>query len=186
MINLNKINFISGDINTLGIGVSKTLDFLDLIGKNLIVFTKPKHHSNIVSYINKFNSYEFSTLSDIESLTSDSSVMFRVNLIVIDLWGESSEKVMYYKNQLEKLNIDVIILSENYHYLIGDKNVSVYKILSEKVIDENSNLNYFSLHKTKYFIKDQIKNTRYSFDDYLTSYKRDKKISDIFGQNEKK
>jgi hypothetical protein len=181
MIELKRVNFISGEKNAISFGLSKILDFLDLSGRNIIFLSKPKNDvKTSLKYIVNFNKREFNNYKDFEDLVTNKSNLFRVDLIVVDLWEESVDSVITYKEMLDKTGLDFIIVSDKYHYIIGDNDVTVNRLEQ----DRNSDLKSIKF-ETKYYIKNEITNQKYSFDDYKLSYIRDKKINDLFGNNKK-
>ena len=76
---------------------------------------------------------------------------------------------------LDKVGIDYIIVSDRYHYKVGD-DICVYKIEKEN-IDNN-------LRVSKYLVIDKISGWSSTIDDLIISYRRDKKIDDIFSKRD--
>lgn len=181
MIDLKRVNFISGEKNAISFGLSKILDFLDLTGRNIVFLSKPKNDvKTSLKYIVNFNKREFNNHKEFGDLVIDKSTLFRVDLIVVDLWEESVDSVITYKQMLDKTGLDFIIVSDKYHYIIGDNDITVNRLEQ----DRNSNLKSLKFY-TKYYIKNELTKQKYSFDDYKLSYIRDKKINDLFGNNKK-
>jgi len=181
MIELKRVNFISGEKNAISFGLSKILDFLDLTGRNIVFLSKPKNDvKTSLKYIVNFNKKEFNNYKDFEDLVTNKSNLFRIDLIVVDLWEESVDSVITYKEMLDKTGLDFIIVSDKYHYIIGDNDITVNRLEQ----DRNTDLKSMKF-ETKYYIKNEITNQKYSFDDYKLSYIRDKKINDLFGNKEK-
>lgn len=180
MIELKRVNFISGEKNAISYGLSRILDFLDLTGRNIIFLSKPKNDvKTSLKYIVNFNRREFNNHADFADLVTSKSILFRVDLIIVDLWGESVDSVITYKEMLDKTGMDFIIVSDKYHYIIGDSDVTVNRLEQ----DTSSDFKKMKF-ETKYFIKNELTNEKYSFDDYRLSYIRDKKIDDLFGNKE--
>lgn len=181
MIELKRVNFISGEKNAISFGLSKILDFLDLTGRNIIFLGKPKDSSKTsLSYIVNFSKKEFRNFYEFRDIISSKSNLFRIDLIVVDLWEESVSDVITYKEMLDKTGLDFIIVSDKYHYIVGSEDLTVNRLEQER----NSNFNKIKNFETKYYVKNELTNQRYSFDDYTLSYKRDKKINDLFGNQE--
>ena len=79
---------------------------------------------------------------------------------------------------LDKVGIDYMIVSNKYHYK-EDDNICIYKIEKESI--DSNNFNYLS--GSKYWITEEVGGWRSTMEDLIISYKRDKKIDDIFGEN---
>lgn len=181
MIELKRVNFITGEKNALSYGLSKILDFIELTGRNIIFLSKPKDKvKTSLKYIVNFNTKEFNNLHEFEEHLIDKSTLFRIDLIVVDLWGESVNDVIDFKEKLDRTGLDFIIVSDKYHYIIGNEDVTINKLEQ----DRNSDIKNRKF-ETTYYVKNEITNMRYSFDDYILSYIRDKKINDLFGNDKK-
>lgn len=171
MIELKRCNYITGQINYVIFGFSKIVDFFENSGKTpLFLYRKGSNFQKLIHT----SSIEFKDKNQFDEILTDSSNLFRVDLILVDLWFLNGvSQVISYKNELDKLNIDYIILTNKYHYIKSDVNVNIYKIDTE--FDQK---NYWN-SEAKYFIEDLIGDTRVSMDDLILSFKRNKKIDDI-------
>ena len=83
---------------------------------------------------------------------------------------------MEYKEVLDKVGIDYIIVSNKYHYKVND-DICIYKI-------EKENTESSVLRVDKYLVTDEISKWSSTIDDLIVSYRRDKKIDDIFDQKD--
>ena len=177
---LKRANFITGEKSAVSFGLSKILDFLDITGRNIIFLSKPKDSINTsLKYILNFNKEEFNNIDDFKKLITNKSNLFRINLIVVDLWEESVNDVISYKEMLDKTGLDFIIVSDKCHYIIGSDDITVNSLEQDRESDTKK-----MKFETNYYIKNLITNEKYSFDSYKTSYIRDKKINDLFGKKE--
>jgi hypothetical protein len=171
MININKKNFISGGENEVNIGVSKIINFLDLIGTNVVLF-----HSYI-NYHSDASQFKYRDIEELFELLEDSANTFRADVIIVDMFKDSVEDVSKVKKYLSNIGLKFIIISNNYHYVNTDKNVNIYKISEERI--EGNNRGWDS-YRNIYYITDMKTKDKYSFDQYVKSYVRNAKIKDIF------
>lgn len=177
MIEIKRCNYITGtDVTSVSFGLTKIVDFLDTAGRNPIFISKPDNKTSLKSLI-RSSKLEFNNRYEFEELISNKSNLFRVDLIIVDLWHLNTvSSVMDYKVMLDKLNIDYIIVSNKYHYKVDDENTRIYQIDREASDGVGWRLNY------KYIITEKVAGWKATIDDLILSYKRDKKIDDIFGE----
>jgi len=179
MIELKRCNYITGtDKHAVSFGLSKIIDFMETAGRNPILITQPKNYSDnktSISYILRVSQFNFKNIDEFSIIISDKSNLFRVDLIVVDLWEFSLPDILQYKKILDSTNIDYIIISNKYHYIEGDKDMMIYKIDRGEF---NDKYEYNSI------VTEVINNRKSSFDYLLKTYRRDKKIDDLFGNQE--
>ncbi len=172
MIEVKRCNYITGDPHSVSYGLSKIIDFLDISGRNIIFLSKPETYKTILKHLMKISRKEFKDRYEFESLLNKST-LFKIDLIVVDLWHITQvSSIMEYKEMLDKVGIDYIIVSNKYHYKEGD-DICVYKIEKE---NNDSNLRI-----DKFLVTDEICGWSSTIEDLIISYRRDKKIDDIFG-----
>lgn len=172
MLDLKKCNYITGQSNVVSFGISKIIDFFENSGRTPIFLAlKESQFSSLI----QTSKIEFKNIKNFEELLSNKSNLFRVDLIVVDLWFlKNVSQVLSYKFILDKLNIDYVILTTKYHYIEGDENVSVYKIDSEYTDIKSS-------FDVKYWISDLVSKNKTSMNDLVLAFKRNRKIDDLFG-----
>lgn len=161
MLDIKRTNIISGIKSDVNYGLTKILDFLELIGKNILVLNKNESDINLFYNNKKY----FKNIDEYKSIIFDKGNLFRVNLIVLNLWGESIDTVIGYKKLLDKLNIDYILVSNTYKYENKNENLTV------SIIEKENG---------KYYLKDKLNNDRYSFSSYVIQYKREMKLGKLF------
>ena len=172
MLDLKRCNYITGQSNVVSFGISKIIDFFENSGRTPIFFYKKE--SNFESLI-QTSKIEFTNLRNFEEIINDKSNLFRVDLLVIDLWFlKNISQVLSYKSLLDKLNIDYVILTTKYHYIEGDESVSVYRLDSE-FTDTKSKFD------VKYWVSDLVSKNKTSMNDLVLAFKRNRKIDDLFG-----
>lgn len=172
MIELKRCNYITGDTTSVSFGVSKIVKFLELAGRNIVLLTKPKTSSTTSLKYFIHNKLEFQNYDDFKSITSNSGNLFRVDLIVADLWHLKVSGIIEYKAVLDTLGIDYIILAKEYHYKDSD-NVTDYHIKKEHVGGYND----------QYIITNKINGWSTDVESLIKSYIRDKKIDGIIGED---
>lgn len=172
MLDLKKCNYITGQSNVVSFGISKIIDFFENSGRTPIFLSiKESQFSSLI----QTSKIEFKNIKNFEELLSNKSNLFRVDLIVVDLWFlKNVSQVLSYKSILDKLNIDYVILTTKYHYIEGDENVSVYKIDSEYTDIKSS-------FDVKFWISDLVSKNKTSMNDLVLAFKRNRKIDDLFG-----
>jgi len=179
MIELKKCNYITGtDKHAVSFGLSRIVDFLETAGRNPILITQPKNYSDnktTASYILKINQFNFKNIGEFEDIVNNKSNLFRVDLIILDAWNFSLPLVLQYKSVLDELDISYIIISDKYHYVEGDKETMIYKI------DKGE---YTNRYEYDFIVTEVVNNWKSSLDDLIKSYRRDKKIDDLFGNSE--
>ena len=179
MIELKKRNYITGtDKHAVSFGLSKIIDFFETAGWNPILITQPRNYSDnktTASYILKINQFNFKNFQEFSSIFDDESNLFRVDLIVVDLWNFSLTDILIYQKLLDRVGLTYIIVSDKYHYIEGDKNTMIYKI------DKGE---YNNKYEYDLIVTEKINNWKSSIDDLIKTYRRDKKIDDLFGGEE--
>src|ERR1035437_2117705 len=162
MIEIKKCNYITGDAASVSFGLSTIIDFLETSGKTPLFLSIPLKSISL-KYFVKTSKMDFIIKSDFESLLEDRSNLFRVDLIIVDLWHlKTIASVLEYKEILDRTGIDYIIISNKYHYKEGD-DIRIYKIEKE-TIDTN---NYLSEHR--YWITEKIGGWRSTVEDLILS-----------------
>jgi hypothetical protein len=173
MIELKKGNFITGDTNSVSYGLNKIIKFLELDGRNIILLTTPKvSYTNPLKYL-ATNKVEYKNFDQFQGILNDSSVLFRVDLIVADLWHLRSLPIEF-KKALDNCGIQYIIASKRYHYTECD-DITDYHVKRESISGS---------YDSSYIITDKINGWTSNLDDLAKSYVRDKKIDGIIGDED--
>lgn len=179
MIDLKKCNYITADnSSTVSSGFYRIIRFLELMGKNPLLLSSPLRDSvvkPIIRYVvNDINIYEFKNLYELEEVLSDRDKLFRVDLLVIDLWGFSLGDIIEYKMCLDEYELDYMIISDKYHYIMEDDDTFIYKVTRETK----------DRYDYTYSVTEVIGGWTSTIDDLKKSYIRDRKIDDIFGDSD--
>ena len=172
MIELKRCNYITGDSTSVSFGVSEIVKFLELAGRNIILLTKPKQYdsSGLKYFIH--NKLEYKNQDEFESLVENKSNLFRVDLIVADLWHLSVDRVSEYKHILSSTGIDFVIIAQKYHYKDSDS-VTDYHIKRESSLVGEM--------ESSYIITNKINGWSTDLNSLIKSYIRDEKINNIIG-----
>lgn len=171
MIPLKRCNYITGQPSDVSFAVQKILNFLEDDGRNPLFFSKPKSSSaknTSLKYLVD-NKFEFNNFEEFKSIITTDGNLFRVDLLIFDFWHLPIHLLIQYKSEIDKLNIDHIILAKEFHYKTSDS-VNDYHVVSESKVDKFEN---------NYLITDKISGWTSNLDDLSKSYIRDKKINQI-------
>jgi hypothetical protein len=173
MIQVKRCNYITGNPSDVSFAVNKIVNFLEMEGRNPVLFCKPKRSSSgsTIKYLMD-PKIEFNNLDELTKLLNNKGNLFRVDLLVFDFWHLSVSSIIEYKQVIDKLNIDYIILAKEYHYK-SSEDVNDYHVKIE------SRDNYHN----EYSITDKISGWTSNLENLSKSYIRNKKIDDIFNKN---
>ena len=174
MIQVKRCNYITGNPSDVSYAVNKIVNFLEMEGRNPVLFCKPKRSSSgsTIKYLLD-NKVEFDNHSQFKELIFDKGKLFRVDLIIFDFWHLNVSSIIEYKSYIDKLNIDHIILAKEYHYK-SSEDVNDYHVKIE------SRDNYHN----EYSITDKISGWTSNLENLSKSYIRNKRIDDIFNKDE--
>ena len=175
MIQVKRCNYITGNPSDVSFAVNKIVNFLEMEGRNPVLFCKPKRSSSgsTIKYLMD-PKIEFHNLNHFEELLSNKGKLFRVDLLVFDFWHLSVSSIIEYKSFIDKLNIDYIILAKEYHYKSSDD-----------VNDFHIKIESKELHINEYLITDKISGWSSNLSGLTKSYIRDKKIDQLFNKDDK-
>jgi hypothetical protein len=175
MIEIKRCNYITGNPSDVSYAVKKIVDFLDMEGRNPVLFCKPRNSNSVATNLKYLidPKIEFNSLDELTELLNDKGNLFRVDLLVFDFWHLNVSSIIEYKQIIDKLNIDYIILAKEYHYK-SSEDVNDYHVKIE------STENYHS----EYLITDKISGWSSNLQNLSKSYIRNKKIDDIFNKGE--
>jgi hypothetical protein len=175
MIQVKRCNYITGNPSDVSYAVNKIVNFLEMEGRNPVLFCKPKKSSSgsTIKYLMD-PKIEFDNLNHFEELLFDKGKLFRVDLLVFDFWHLNVSSIIEYKSLIDKLNIDYIILAKEYHYKSSDD-----------VNDFHIKIESRELHINEYLITDKISGWSSNLSGLTKSYIRDKKIDQLFNKGDK-
>ncbi len=181
MIQVKRCNYITGNPSDVSFAVNKIVNFLEMEGRNSVLFCKPKRSSSgsTIKYLMD-PKIEFDNLNHFEELLSNKGKLFRVDLLVFDFWHLNVSSIIEYKSFIDKLNIDYIILAKEYHYKSSD-DVNDFHIKIESKDSFNTSL----LLSAEYLITDKISGWSSNLSGLTKSYIRDKKIDQLFNKDVK-
>ena len=175
MIQVKRCNYITGNPSDVSFAVNKIVNFLEMEGRNPVLFCKPKRSSSgsTIKYLMD-PKIEFHNLNHFEELLSNKGKLFRVDLLVFDFWHLNVSSIIEYKSFIDKLDIDYIILAKEYHYKSSDD-----------VNDFHIKIESKELHINEYIITDKISGWSSNLSGLTKSYIRDKKIDQLFNKDDK-
>jgi hypothetical protein len=166
---IKKCNYMTGDVTDIGYSVSRIVKLLDISGRNYLLITKSTATTSLPLYLS--NNRTFNSFNDFKTLISNKSVLFRVDLIIFDFWHLSKDLIVLYKKEIDKLDIDHIIVAEEYYYN-STEDISDYLLKRESKYGFSSQI----------IIHDKINKWTSTLDYLVKSYIRDKKIDSLFGK----
>jgi hypothetical protein len=175
MIEIKRCNYITGNPSDVSYAVKKIVDFLDMEGRNPVLFCKPRSSNSTATTLKylmdpKIN---FNNIEDFTEVLNNKGNLFRVDLLVFDFWHLSVSSIIEYKQIIDKLNIDYIILAKEYHYK-SSEDINDYHVKTESR----------ELYHSEYSITDKISGWTSNLENLSKSYIRNKKIDDIFNKND--
>ena len=186
MIELKRCNYFTGDIACVSSAVSSIVKFLEVDGINPILFTPPKPIdskskgvTNLMYYLSPMITW--SGFDDFKSKIEDPANRFRVNLMVFDFWTLGRAEISRYKELIELLNIDYIIVAKEYIYKDSDDVADFHVKTEYKDLSANSSAGYMST-RSEIWLTNKIDGWSATLDSLKTGYIRDKKIDDIFNK----
>lgn len=173
MIDLKKCNYITGDPLCVSYGVNKILKFFELEGRTILLITTSRQTTSTTLKYLFNNRVEYSDYNTFKSILEDKGKLFRVDLIVADLWQlKNIANIGEYTKLLSESGIDHIVLARQYHYKDTDS------VNDFHITRESSGIG------DKYTINDSISNWSADIDSLIKSYIRDKKIDGIIGDQD--
>jgi hypothetical protein len=185
MIELKRCNYFTGDIACVSSAVSSIVKFLEVDGRNPILFTPPKpidskgKITNLIYYITP--QITFSDFEDFKIKIEDPANRFRVNLMIFDFWNLGRSFISKYKELIDELNIDYIIVAKEYIYKESDDVADFHVKTEYKDLSPNSSAGYMST-KSETWLTNKIDNWTATLDSLKTGYIRDKKIDNLFNK----
>ena len=125
MIKLSKVNYFTGEANSVAGAVSKIVQFLELEGTNPIFFTPEqasisKKAASIGKSCMIVPRVEFKGIIDFEEKIGDAGLMFRASLIVLDFWHLDRSRIEEYKKIAASTGLDCVIMAREYIYNEGE------------------------------------------------------------------
>lgn len=174
MIPIKKSNYITGNPSDVSYAMSRIITFLETDGRNPLLICKPRNSNSSKTSLIYFldNKIEFNNFNEFKMILENRSNLFRVDLLIFDFWSLSVSSIMEYREIIDKLNIDYIIVAKEYHYKMSD-DVGDYHVKHE--IKNNRENNYY--------ITDKISGWTSDLTELSKSWIRDKKIEQIFNKN---
>jgi hypothetical protein len=170
-VELKKCNYIISKYqNSANYALLELIELWDLLGRN-IKYLYPSNDSHIGMF--NCSKIEFESFSDFKKIISENSNFFRIDLIIINLWKFNLNSVSVYKEILDEMGIDYIIICSSCYYKETD-DINLFDITKENTGIKNiKNLRY------NYIITEKQNGCSYSIDDLYKLHIRNKKIDDI-------
>ncbi len=167
MIELKRCNYITGDHVDVSLCVNEIVNFLELYGRNVILFTKSTNLKYFLS-----NKIDYKSFDNFKSIINTRGVLFKIDLIIIDLWGCNISDIFKYKSVIDGLHIDYIIIAKEYYYKTFD-DVTDFHIKRESIGSS------FIGYKSQFTITDRINGWSADLHSLSKSFIRNIKINGI-------
>lgn len=180
MIDLKKLNYFSGEESAVGKAVYQICQMHELAGSMAILF-----HSRTGSEIGLHHSmqpaHSYRTDTDLCTMLADKGLMFRSDVVVIDAWRMSSDRLDRIVSQINELDYLFIIMSQSYHVVSGDQ-IAEYTVQSNIVEGKQRNVIGFSVPLKETRIKSKTENWSATTDELKASFVRNKRLDDLLGE----
>lgn len=178
MIEIKKCNYFTGDNNSISDGIKDIVNFLELAGRNYLLLTPPRNHdidkstqTNTIKYYLE-NQINFNNFNEFIEIIENDGNLFRVDLLILDFWHLTPNEISIWKKEIDILGLDHLIIAKEYHYKSSD-DVTDYHLRRE-----------YKTRKSELFVTDNINKWTATLESLIKSYRRDKKIDDIFGESD--
>ena len=185
MIEIKRCNYFTGDIACVSSAVSSIVKFLEVDGRNPILFTPPKpmgskkNITNLIYYISPYITWN--DFEDFKCKIEDPVNRFRVNLMIFDFWTLSRGLIPKYKELIDQLGIDYIIVAKEYIYKESD-DVADFHVKTEYKDSSPTSISGYMATRSEIWLTNKIDGWTATLDSLKTGYIRDKKIDDIFNK----
>jgi hypothetical protein len=178
MIDFKKYNYISGDKSSVSSGVHKIVNFMELEGYSTLLLSIPrvnglskKDDSTSLKHLIS-NQINFESYEEYESILSDTSNFFRLDILICDFWHLTESEIYRYKSILNTLKVKwIFIVAKEHHYKSSDDATDIELIYEYKGFDKST------LH-----IKERVTNLETTFENLKKSYIREVKINKLLGE----
>ena len=173
MIELKRCNYFTGDVRAVSTAVHSIVKFLEVDGRNAMLFTPPKPVSRSKQTITDMI-YTISPKTiwcgteDFRTKLEDKSNLFRITLLVFDFWSLGRTAIAEYKELIDTIGIDYIIVAKEYIYK-SDDDINDFHVRQE-----------YKEKRSDIWITNKIGGWSANLDSLKTAYIRDRKIDDIF------
>jgi hypothetical protein len=170
MIRFKKYNYFNGEKSHVAHGISSIVKFMELTGLNYLLITGEKGKDNCLEHYlsNKIIYHDVSCFLDI---LQNKSNLFRLDLLVVDLWSVPQNKQSKYIDILSNIEIPILISTPYFHYK-SVEDVNEFYLRTE----------YKELFKNDLWISDVNSKWTTTIESLKKSYIRDKKIEGLLGE----
>lgn len=171
MVKLKKYNYFKGkNPNDVSSVISSVCKFFELEGLSSLLLYKCDYKPSEIKYIIS-NNMKYENLKKFKELITDKSILFRLDILILDLNHETYETHLDFIRELNHLeNIKFIILSNNTYNVKGDNNIRIFNCYREfNILDFTANE----------YIEDVNNGWKTDTESLKKSYIRSKKLNDL-------
>jgi hypothetical protein len=186
MLDLKKVTYITGEPAAARDVIVELERLFELDGKCCVLLVPPKTAIGPLSSSGLryriHTQLEYKNDKHLVDLIGDRSNFFRVDYILIDLWGISLKPASEKIEIIKRLGIPCIALAESYHISSDDDETAEYRattVLGEEMVQSAMG---FKIYNRDVVI--QWGGQKATLASLKSSYIRDRKLDDLLGEDE--
>lgn len=186
MLELKKVTYITGESAAARDVIVEIERLFELDGKCCVLLVPPKTAigplaSSGLRY-RIHTQLEYKSDKHLSELTDDRSNFFRVDYILIDLWGMNLKAAAHKIDMIKKLGIPCIAAAESYHISSGDDETAEYRATTVQGEEMVQSAMGFNIYNREVVI--QWGGQKTTLASLKSSYVRDRKLDDLLGEDE--
>ena len=181
MIDLKHFNYFSGEENAVGKAVHQICQMHELAGNMAILFYFD-YSTKIGLQYQMQPAHSYRTNIELSNMLADKGLLFRSDIIVIDAWDMNSTDLDRIIEQAKDLSPKLIIMSQSYHVVVNNENVSEYTVHSNLVEGKYKSYQSIQIPIRDILIKSKTDGWSATTDDLKAAFVRDKRLDDLLGE----
>ena len=185
MLDLKRFNYFSGEENAVSKAVLQICQMHELAGNMAILFYF-EHNNKIGLNYHMHPAHAYRTNAELSNMLNDKGLLFRSDIVVIDAWEMNVEALDRIVNQVKDLAIYFIIMTQSYHVVSNNENVSEYTAHSNLVEGKYKTVvglgHGIQIPIRDTLIKSKTDGWSATTDDLKASFIRDRRLDDLLGE----
>lgn len=186
MLDLKKVTYITGESAAARDVIVEIERLFELDGKCCVLLTPPKTAVGPLSSSGLryriHTQLEYKSDKHLAEIIGDRSNFFRVDYVLIDLWGMSLKAASQKIEMIKKLGIPCVAAAEAYHISSGDDETAEYKATTVQGEEMVQSALGFKIYNREVVI--QWGGQKATLSSLKSSYVRDRKLDDLLGEDE--
>jgi hypothetical protein len=186
MLDLKKVTYITGESAAARDVIVEIERLFELDGKCCVLLTPPKTAVGPLSSSGlRYRIHaqlEYKSDKHLAEIIGDRSNFFRVDYVLIDLWGMSLKAASQKIEMIKKLGIPCVAAAEAYHISSGDDETAEYKATTIQGEEMVQSALGFKIYNREVVI--QWGGQKATLSSLKSSYVRDRKLDDLLGEDE--